>query len=532
MCLGYDSLVFQAFPRLCLTWPRAAVLTLALAPPAWAAPAAEEPAAAPAQPAPESAVDPASPRAAVQASLDLCRDGRYEEAAAFLDLSGRPRADGAALARRLKAVLDRHLWIDLGAVSPAARGDEGDRLPPGVDELGTIPSPSGEPEPVRLVRRVGAEGPRWVFSRDTVAEVERWYRELGDRWLRERLPAALFLPGPRELLWWQWIALLTLLTGAVFVGRGLGWATRRLIVRITSRTAARWDDELVSRLGGMLSFVWTLVVVYAVVPSLGLYAPAAAFWALLRLVDVAAAALGRTPWVAASASVRSLLVIGGRAAKALVLAMGAIAALSELGYPVASLLAGLGLGGLAVALAAQKTVENLFGSVSLAVDQPFRVGDFVRIEDFVGTVEAIGLRSTRIRTLDRTLVTLPNGRLSDMRLESFSARDRLRLACNVGLVYGTTAEQMREVLAGLERVLRAHPHIWPDAVIVRFKEFAASSLDIEVMAWFDTPVWPEFQLYRQEVLLQFMEIVERAGTSFAFPTRTVHLVDERPAETP
>jgi MscS family membrane protein len=111
-----------------------------------------------------------------------------------------------------------------------------------------------------------------------------------------------------------------------------------------------------------------------------------------------------------------------------------------------------------------------------------------------------------------------------MRIESFAPRDRIRLACNVGLVYGTSEAQMRKVLAGLEAVLRAHPKIWPDAVVVRFKGFGDSSLDIEVMAWFVTPEWSEFQLIRQEVLLGFMRVVEEAGSSFAFPTRTVHML--------
>jgi len=151
--------------------------------------------------------------------------------------------------------------------------------------------------------------------------------------------------------------------------------------------------------------------------------------------------------------------------KVAVLILAVIALLSAWGYSVASLLAGLGIGGLAVALAAQKTVENLFGAFSIGVDQPFREGDFVKVEDFVGTVEVIGLRSTKIRTLDRTLITLPNGKLSDMRLESFAARDRIRLACSLGLVYETTTAQMRQVLAELEKRLRAHPKIWPDAVV-------------------------------------------------------------------
>ncbi len=151
----------------------------------------------------------------------------------------------------------------------------------------------------------------------------------------------------------------------------------------------------------------------------------------------------------------------------------------------------------------------------------------MKVEEFVGTVEEIGLRSTRIRTLDRTLISIPNGKLADMRLESFSARDRMRLAAMVGLVYDTTAAQMRQVLEGLERVLREHPRIWPDAVVVRFSALGASSLDIEVMAWFQTSDWGEFQLMRQDVLLSFMDVVEKAGTSFAFPTRTVHLVQAK-----
>jgi MscS family membrane protein len=215
-----------------------------------------------------------------------------------------------------------------------------------------------------------------------------------------------------------------------------------------------------------------------------------------------------------------------RMAKILVLVLAALTLLSELGFSVTSLIAGLGIGGLALALAAQKTVENLFGAFSIGADQPFREGDFVRIEEFVGTVEAIGLRSTRIRTLDRTLISIPNGKLADMRLESLTERDRMRLACIIGLVYSTTAAQMREALEGFERVLRSHPRIWPDAVVVRFKEFGDSSLNIEIMAWFQTRQWSEFQLMRQEVLLQFMDVVEKAGSSFAFPTRTIHVVNE------
>jgi MscS family membrane protein len=282
---------------------------------------------------------------------------------------------------------------------------------------------------------------------------------------------------------------------------------------------------------------FSLVAVALLLPWLELYEPAARgvmrvvraallvvfFWGLWRLVDVVRAVVARSRWASAATSAKSLVPLGARVLKALVAAMAIVTFLSLLGYPVASLVAGLGLGGLVFALAAQKTVENLFGAFSIGVDQPFREGDFVKVEDFVGTVEAIGLRSTRFRTLDRTLVSIPNGRLADMRLESFAARDRLRLATVIGLVYETTGDQMRTVLAGFERVLRSQPKIWPEAVVVRFSAFSASSLDIEVMAWFQTADWGEFQAIRQEILLAFMDVVERAGTSMAFPTQTVHL---------
>jgi hypothetical protein len=140
--------------------------------------------------------------------------------------------------------------------------------------------------------------------------------------------------------------------------------------------------------------------------------------------------------------------------------------------------------------------------------------------------EVAHIKAAGGRTLDRTLVTLPNGRLADTRTETFGARDRIRLNCTLSLVFGTTAEQMRRVLEGVEAVLRGHPKIYPDNIIVRFAEIGASSLDVQVMAWFVTTDWNEFLAIRQEVLLGFLEVVERAGTSFAFPTQTIHLARE------
>jgi MscS family membrane protein len=481
-----------------------------------------------------------SPRASLQNFLELTRAGAYAAASLYLDAPTASPDSAATLARDLKAVLDRYLWFDLDDVSPLASGDTTDGLSEGVDHLGSIPIAGGPNQPVRLIKTVADGETRWRFTRATVERIPGWYSSLGDRWIIEHLPSSLRRPGPFEILWWQWLALPILVSISAFAGALTSRLAGSILRRATQRTTSTWDDAIVDRLSAPLTLACALAVLGALLPFLGLYQPAAdagyrlvragflvvVFWSLWRLVDVGRLVMSRSEWARNAAGSRSLLPLGARTAKVVILAIAGVSVFSLLGYPVASLIAGLGLGGLALALAAQKTVENVFGAFSIGIDQPFREGDFVKIEDFVATVEAIGLRSTRFRTLDRTLVTIPNGRLADMRLESFTARDRLRLAAAIGLVYETTGVQMRQVLAGFERVLRDHPKIWPDAVVVRFREFGSSSLDIEVMAWFQTADWGEFQAIRQEILLRFMDVVEQAGTSFAFPTQTLHIASQ------
>src|SRR6185295_9678190 len=134
-----------------------------------------------------------------------------------------------------------------------------------------------------------------------------------------------------------------------------------------------------------------------------------------------------------------------------------------------------------------------------------RVGDFVNIEGAVtGNVERIGMRSTRVRTLDRTLVSIPNGKLADMRIETFGARDRIRFAATIGLVYGTREDQLRGIVSGVEALLRATPKVWPDSVVSSLAALSASSLDIEVLCWFETSDYAEFRELRQQVLFAIM----------------------------
>jgi MscS family membrane protein len=360
----------------------------------------------------------------------------------------------------------------------------------------------------------------------------------GPTFLERHLPAPLLEVGPRGLHWWQWLALPLALLLALALGWVLGWATRQALGHLAQRTSTTWDDVLLERLAPPITLFWALVVATALRPVLALDGAfddllgrgvkagffLAVFWGAFRAIDVAFGMLAEAPAARRDVGLRGLVPLLRKAAKVTALALGLIAVLTELGFQVTSLLAGLGIGGLAVALAAQKTVENLIGSVAIGVDQPFRVGDFVAVDGIQGTVEQVGMRSTRLRTLDRTLVTLPNGKLADMRIESFAARDSFRLAVTLGLTYGTTAAQLRRVLEEARAYLAAHPAAAPEAPVVRFAGLGDSSLTVEVMAWLVAPDFDAFSDLRGEVLLKLMEIVEGAGASFAFPTRTVHLV--------
>lgn len=349
-------------------------------------------------------------------------------------------------------------------------------------------------------------------------------------WIRGALPPLLLRTGPKQLAWWQWLAVPVVVFLSWQVGRILSWLTRGLATRLIPRARADLGVRLARNLRLPLALAWGVGFAAVLVRYLGLSPPAeefvstglmallvaAFFGAAFALVEVFDERARNAPWAVGNPSALSALGLASRVAKVTIAAFGVVAVLVEMGYPVTSVLAGLGIGGLAVALAAQKTVENLFGSVSLALDEAIRVGDLVQVEGVLGRVEAIGLRSTQVRTPDRSVVSFPNGALAGMRIESLTARDRIRLFATLSLAYGTTAAQIGQLTAGIEALLRAHPRIWPDDLSVGLRQLGPTSLDVDVSAWFVvTP--DEFVKLRAPVLLQIMEIVEQAGASFNPP---------------
>jgi MscS family membrane protein len=194
-----------------------------------------------------------------------------------------------------------------------------------------------------------------------------------------------------------------------------------------------------------------------------------------------------------------------------------------IGFNLTTVLAGLGIGGLAIAFAAQKTLENLFGGVSVLADEVIRVGDTCRFGDRTGTIEDISLRSTRIRTAERTEISIPNGALATMNVENLTRRDKLLFNPTIGVRYETTPDQLRYLLANARRMLYEHPKIETASARIRFVSFAQSALNLEIFSYILTTDDAEYNAVREDILLRLMDIVKDSGTKFAFQSQTLYM---------
>lgn len=476
---------------------------------------------------------PDSPRAAMREFRRLTRTGDFTGAARYLDLSKVSSNDGPLLAQHLKEVLNRRLWLDSSKLSPESHGNVTDNQAPDREQLGTIRGASGQPEPVVLVRKSYRPNTHWVFSAETVAQIEPWYDHLESLWLSEHLPKPLLKMGPKLLRWWQWIALVPLLLGAW----AISYAAARVARAVATRTLNEARISSVHQLHGPGTLAVMVAVVLAALPWLGLYQPAyallqrwcsafllvAVFWALWRGVNLARRSVSSSRWAQESVSAHSLLSLGARLAKFAVAAAAFVIVLSQLGYQATTIITGLGIGGVALALAAQKTVENLFGAFSLAIDQPFREGDTIKVDNIEGVVEAVGLRSTRIRTADRTVIAIPNGKLADMRVETISRQDRLRFYCTFGVAHGSS-DKLEGIASEIKKLLAAEPLVDSSSIGVRFVGLNDAGLNLEIGAMLGTTDGGKFMDAKERLLLGIVRAVEQAGASMAHPSRRIELV--------
>jgi MscS family membrane protein len=314
--------------------------------------------------------------------------------------------------------------------------------------------------------------------------------------------------------------------------------------RLAARTGSKLDDALLTALDGPIGLAFLIAGLFGAVVVLNLpveptnvrrffYSILKALvaidgtWFAFRFIDALAEFLAESARRTDSRLDDQLIPLFRKAAKIFMSVLAVIFVIQNLGYSVASLVAGLGIGGLALALAAQQTLSNLFGSITILVDRPFAVGDWIEGTDFEGIVEEIGLRSTRIRTFAKTQVSIPNAVLANAIVNNWSRMPVRRFKMTIGVTYGTTASQLEAAVEGIRRILREHPGVQPDSSLVNFTEFGSSSLDIFVYYFTNTTVWADSLAVRQDINLKIMRLLESLGVRVALPARTVYL---KPAE--
>jgi MscS family membrane protein len=509
------------------------------APPA-AAPTEAGPEAARQEPAGES-LDPDTPRGALERFLAASRKANYAEAAGYLDLSRIPEAERAAagpvLARHLKIVFDHTIWFDLDAISDDPEGSVADGLPNDLERVGQVRSGGGTIS-VLMRREPAADGGAvWRFTPSLVERIPALYAQFGYGWIGDHVPASLHAMTGADLEIWQLIALAVLILAAWYLGRAIAAVALRVAKPIAARTTTSLDDRLMEKLRRPLRFAAALALIAAGIPWLDLTIRGSA-WAgrglaalavvvfvlfLAALSDATAETMRERFEREGHRSGAGGVAVANRVVKVLLAFLALTGVLRAFGFNVTGILAGLGIGGIAVALAAQKTLENLFGGLTLMADKPVRIGDFCRFGDAMGWVEDVGLRSTRVKTLDMTMLSVPNAEFANARIENFAGRTSMRFFTTLNLRYETTPDQMRAVLVGLRKLFIGHPKIAPDMLRIRFVALGAASLDIEINSYVRTGDVGAFYAVREDLLLRIVDIVDGAGTGFAFPSQTIYM---------
>ena len=403
----------------------------------------------------------------------------------------------------------------------------------------------------------GPDAGQFLISKESVADLPRYFELVKDLPYNSTAEAGLYeelrvSPGP--LIPKRWIDGLPAWAKLLVLGYPLWqWATLLamaaiafVLVRWLFRWGRAWDDR-VREQGGRFQFGLTMALLGTnFVAWLFRQGVVNAIWLFGAAYEIVSIVVW---FIILSCSVALVIVLTGHLGVALVqpregrkqvldpaltrilfrlvgivvAAIIVIYAVEFFGFSVAPLVAGLGVGGLAIALAIRPTLENILGGLTLFADQPVRVGDFCRYGSDTGTVQEIGLRSTRIRSRERTLVTIPNAEFSQMKLENFAARDMRLLQTTLQLRYETTMDQLRYILAELRKLLFGHPMVTESPARVRFVDLGTYSIDVEIFAYLRCKDQNTYLAIREDILFRVADIVKESGTDFAFPTQTVHL---------
>lgn len=472
--------------------------------------------------------------------LRAARSGDFGVAAEYLQLP-RLRVTKDAVAREVAAVFDQRFVGNPDSLSHSPQGDIRDGLPPDEERAGAMLDGRQRID-VLLVRSAEKEGePLWLISSATVSEARRLYPELASSAFEKRLPPVLVSTHVFALRLWQAIAVLLLLPALYLVSWFLVALSVRLLrwrrVRL-EEPEALWTYAARRPATAMLTLIFHRIAIFFVgVPLLyRLYYNRALFlfllvgsgWLVLRILDTAGWGLAQKllPAAGASASAGALFRLARRVLKAILVLVIVFLALGVLGWNPTPTLAGIGLGGLALAFAAQKSLENVFGGVALLGSRVVRVGDTFRIGSYTGVIEDVTLFATRLRTNERTVVHIPNGVLTTERIENLSLRDRFWFHHTLGLRRETTAAQMSAVLDKLRAAIAEEPAMEPGSR-VRLRKVTESSLDVEVHAYVRATNEAAFLEIQGGLLLALLKAIEGAGADLAVPSQRTYGVRDR-----
>jgi MscS family membrane protein len=477
-----------------------------------------------------------TPSGTVFGFLQVAQSGNYRAAADYLQMSAARRvSQGPALASKLKVLMDRAFVGNMRRIStrPEGNPESGD-----IDAQTIGAFVSGEADvPVVLVRATDPNaGKIWLFSSETLSKVPELYDNLQVHQIEKRLPQALVSKTFLGMPLWQWLGLLI----AVPVAAAIGWVLVIILAaprRLCQKKKTRPDLYSYRHVSAPLLLLFAAIAHRVLASYLGLpllpriyyYRITAVaieigfFWLVLRAMGITMQRLRAHALGVGRTGTGSLMVLGERLLKVVVLAAAVLAILGTFGFDLTTVLAGLGIGGIAIAFAAQKTLENLFGGVSVLADEVIRVGDFCRFGDRVGTVEDISLRSTRVRTLDRSELSIPNGAVATMNVENFTRRDKIWFNPTLSVRYETSPDQLRYLLVEVRRMLYEHPKVETDSARIRLAGFDNNGLSLEIFSYVLTQDFTEFTAIREDLLLRIMEIVGKAGSGFAVSGSTVYL---------
>ena len=486
----------------------------------------------PASPAP-AVLDPLgreSPRGTIAGFTQAVHREDFATAAAFMQLSERQRPNAETLARTLTTLIDRYYTRPITSISGSPQGVATDGLPLDRERI-SIELPNRTADIV--LRRITDKqaGPIWLISSDTLNQVPSLGRSLEASWIERNMPEGLVdreFFGISMAQWTVWAA--TLIVPLLVL-----WAISSLVIAIAKRTVVAVRRPLIDALAKGIRWPAILLVSVGVhlafLPQLSFTLQDRVVYVRLALV-LAVVLVGLLLWRfmglsfqytrikayrKGHAGTASLMMLGERVLKVLLVLSSILVILALVGVNMTTALAGLGLGGVALALGAQKSVENLIGGIMLLTDRALAVGDFCRIAEHLGTVEDITLRSVRLRTLDQTLLNIPAGALSQSNIENFATRQKMLIQTMLRVRYDTTAAQLRSILEDIRALLTGNPELEQEGARIRVVNFGVQGIELELFAYVMTSDFNRFLTVRENLFLAAATIIESTGAGFVRP---------------